>query len=98
MADRRRHLGAGRAGPLPQPTWPAWLPAWRPGPPSQRPWVKLTLVQKVPANLFYFQEIQKNTTTCKMHIYLFVGQKNVYDLSNCLEKHALNFYIKIMHA
>jgi hypothetical protein len=53
---------------------------------------------KVPTDLFYFQEIQKNTTTCKMHIYLSVGQKNVYDLSNCSEKHALHFCIKIMHA
>jgi hypothetical protein len=96
-AGHRRRLGAGRAGPLPQPTWPAWLPAWRPGPPvsdrgSNDPCAKSSL------QLFLFLgEFQKSVESCKKHRKLSVCQKNANDLSKCLEKWDLHFGIKIMH-
>jgi hypothetical protein len=74
LTGRRRRLGAGRAGPLPQPTWSAWLANMASGPSGQWPWVKRPYVQKVHVQYFISRKIAASVlkfVKC-IEYYLFI--------------------------
>jgi hypothetical protein len=97
MADRRRRLGAGRAGSLTQSDLASVAGHMGLGPQQSVDLGPVDPGIKSSCALFLFPEFQKIVQSCKMHIFRSGCQKNMYDIPKCSQKDALFFYVKIMH-